>query len=101
MVKGENIISKPSTSGLQREEGNHSPVGVRGAVPSLRGKSDVDNIGVCVRAEGEASLYLHLLIPYDVKTTWYVIELVDTCIYLQCLYINTRYSIELQSGVVV
>ena len=24
--------------------------------PSLRGKSDVDNIGVCVRAGGEASL---------------------------------------------
>ena len=30
--------------------------------PSLRGKSDVDNIGVCVRAGGEAVVVLFLLL---------------------------------------
>ena len=38
-----------------REKVTTPPVGVRGATPSLLGKSDVDNIGVCVRAGGEAA----------------------------------------------
>ena len=33
--------------------------------PSLRGKSDVDNIGVCVRAGGEAVLFLFLLLLFS------------------------------------
>ncbi len=37
---------------------NKQPIPHRPPAPSLRGKSDVDNIGVCVRAGGEAFLEL-------------------------------------------